>query len=160
MKKSTLKKLSLLTVLLLLFTLLAACGSAGQTGAGLQNETGPAAELPDQNGSYTSAEDVSAYLIAYGQLPQNFITKKEARDLGWEGGSLESYAPGKCIGGDRFGNYEGTLPEKDGRTYYECDINTLGADSRGAERLVFSSDGLIYYTADHYESFTLLYGEE
>ena len=68
MKKSTLKKLSLLTVLLLLFTLLAACGSAGQTGAGLQNETGPAAELPDQNGSYTSAEDVSAYLIAYGQL--------------------------------------------------------------------------------------------
>ena len=86
--------------------------------------------------------------------------KKEARDLGWEGGSLEPYAPGKCIGGDRFGNYEGTLPEKDGRTYYECDINTLGADSRGAERLVFSSDGLIYYTADHYESFTLLYGEE
>ena len=103
---------------------------------------------------------MSAYLIAYGQLPQNFITKKEARDLGWEGGSLEPYAPGKCIGGDRFGNYEGTLPEKDGRTYYECDINTLGADSRGAERLVFSSDGLIYYTADHYESFTLLYGEE
>ena len=160
MKKSTLKKLSLLTVLLLLFTLLAACGSAGQTGAGLQNETGPAAELPDQNGSYTSAEDVSAYLIAYGQLPQNIKKKKEARDLGWEGGSLEPYAPGMCIGGSRFGNYEGLLPEAEGRTYTECDIDTLGAEKRGAKRIVFSNDGLIYYTEDHYKSFELLYGEE
>lgn len=114
----------------------------------------------DVNGSYTSAEDVSAYLAAYGLLPDNFITKSEAKALGWDGGSLESYAPGKCIGGDKFGNYEGLLPEKNGRQYYECDINTLGKSSRGAERIVFSNDGLIYYTADHYESFELLYGEE
>ena len=65
-----------------------------------------------------------------------------------------------CIGGDRFGNYEGLLPEKDGRTYYECDIDTLGAETRGVKRIVYSSDGFIYYTEDHYESFELLYGEE
>ncbi|MBQ2770298.1 MAG: ribonuclease [Clostridia bacterium] len=114
----------------------------------------------DAKGSYTSAEDVALYLVTYGRLPDNFITKDEARDLGWEGGSLEPYAPGMCIGGDRFGNYEGLLPKKKGRSYTECDIDTLGARSRGAKRLVFSNDGLIYYTDDHYESFTLLYGEE
>ncbi len=111
----------------------------------------------DVDGSYTSCEDVALYLETYGKLPGNFITKKEAQALGWEGGSLEPYAPGKCIGGDKFGNYEGILPKADGRTYKECDIDTLGADSRGAKRIVFSNDGLIYYTEDHYESFTLLY---
>ena len=64
------------------------------------------------------------------------------------------------IGGSRFGNYEGLLPEANGRTWTECDINTLGADSRGAERIVFSNDGLIYYTGDHYKTFELLYGGE
>jgi len=103
---------------------------------------------------------VQNIFYTYNHLPDNFITKKEARALGWTGGSLESYAPGKCIGGDYFGNYEELLPVAAGRTYTECDINTLGARSRGAERLVWSNDGLIYYTDDHYESFTLLYGEE
>ena len=111
-----------------------------------------------EDGSYTTKEDVALYIHTYGKLPQNFITKKQARELGWGGGSLEPYAPGMCIGGDRFGNYEGLLP--DGHSYTECDVNTLGASSRGAERIVFSSDGLIYYTGDHYASFTLLYGEE
>ncbi len=114
-------------------------------------------ELPDPDGSYTSCEDVALFLETYGELPDNFITKKEARALGWEGGSLEPYAPGKCIGGDKFGNYEGLLPKESNRTYKECDIDTLGADSRGAKRIVYSNDGLIYYTEDHYESFTLLY---
>ncbi len=114
----------------------------------------------DRNGSYTTKEDVALYIHTYGCLPSNFITKKEAQALGWEGGSLEPYAPGKCIGGNYFGNYEGLLPEKSGRTYTECDIDTLGAKSRGAKRIVFSNDGLIYYTADHYETFELLYGEE
>lgn len=116
--------------------------------------------LIDENGSYTTRDDVALYIHIYGKLPQNFITKKEAQALGWSGGSLEPYAPGKCIGGTRFGNYEGQLPEKDGRTYTECDIDTLGQDSRGAKRIVFSNDGLIYYTEDHYSTFTLLYGEE
>ena len=116
-----------------------------------------ASELPEED-SYTSKEDVALYLYLYGKLPGNFITKSQARALGWEGGSLEPYAPGCCIGGDHFGNYEGLLPED--RSYTECDIDTLGADSRGAKRIVFSDDGLIYYTEDHYESFELLYGEE
>jgi guanyl-specific ribonuclease Sa len=111
-------------------------------------------------GAYTTKEDVALYIKQFGKLPQNFITKQEAQKLGWSGGSLEPYAPGKCIGGNRFGNYEGILPEKKGRYYTECDIDTLGAASRGAKRIVFSNDGLIYYTNDHYASFTLLYGDE
>ena len=115
--------------------------------------------LPE-DGSYTSKEDVALYIHLYGHLPPNFITKKEAEALGWKGGSLEPYAPGMCIGGSRFGNYEELLPIKEGRSYTECDIDTLGADKRGAKRIVFSNDGLIYYTEDHYASFELLYGEE
>ena len=114
----------------------------------------------DKNGSYTSKEDVALYIHTYGELPSNFITKKEAERLGWDGGSLEPYAPGKSIGGSYFGNYEGKLPKKKGRTYYECDIDTKGRRSRGPKRIVYSTDGLIYYTPDHYETFELLYGEE
>ena len=120
----------------------------------------PEEDMLPEDGTYTSAEDVALYIHLYGHLPDNFITKKQAEKLGWQGGSLEPYAPGKCIGGSRFGNYEGLLPEKEGRSYTECDIDTLGASKRGAKRIVFSNDGLIYYTEDHYESFTLLYGEE
>ena len=110
----------------------------------------------DEHGSYYDAESVVLYLDTYGHLPDNYITKSEARALGWEGGSVEVYRPGAAIGGDRFGNREGLLPEADGRTYTECDINTNGADSRGAERLIFSNDGLYFYTSDHYASFTEL----
>ena len=116
----------------------------------------PAAEAPqiDENGSYTTKEDVALYLHVYGRLPSNFMTKKEARKLGWDGGSLEDYAPGMCIGGDYYGNREGLLP--DGK-YHECDIDTLGAKKRGAKRIVYSDDGRIYYTSDHYGSFEQLY---
>jgi len=114
---------------------------------------------PDEDGAYTTKDDITAYLIAYGTLPDNFMTKDEARALGWSGGGLDDYSYGMCIGGDSFGNYEGLLPEASGRQYYECDVDTLHADSRGAKRIVYSGDGLIYYTNDHYESFTLLYGE-
>ena len=114
----------------------------------------------DEDGWYYSKEDVALYIYTYGKLPENFITKNEARDLGWEGGSVERYKDGAAIGGDKFGNYEGLLPKKSGRKYYECDIDTNGKSSRGAKRIIFSNDGLIYYTGDHYESFELLYGEE
>ena len=134
--------------------------------ASAQSETTPQPEaaanetqaLPDEHGVFTTKEDVAAYLVAYGHLPENFMTKDDARALGWDGGGLDDVAYGKCIGGDRFGNYEGLLPEASGRTYTECDIDTLHENSRGAKRIVFSNDGLIYYTSDHYESFTLLYG--
>ena len=112
-------------------------------------ENGALDNLPE-DGSYTSKEDVALYIYGYGHLPDNFITKKEARELGWSGGGLDPYAEGMCIGGDRFGNYEGLLPEKAGRSYQECDIDTVGASSRGAKRIVFANDGLIYYTEDHY----------
>ncbi len=139
-----------------------ASAAAQETAAATnQAESQPDAVQPaiDEAGEYTTKEDVSLYLSIYGHLPENFITKSEARALGWSGGGLDDYAYGKSIGGDRFGNNEGLLPEASGRQYYECDIDTLHQDSRGSERIVFSSDGLIYYTEDHYESFDLLYGE-
>ena len=149
------KVLSLLLALLLLLSL-SGCAELMDAPAAAPSQTQQ--ELPI-SGSYTSKEDVALYIHTYGCLPPNFMTKTEARSRGWEGGSLEPYASGKCIGGDRFGNYEGLLPDAPGRIWTECDIDTLGASSRGAKRIVFSNDGLIYYTADHYKSFTLLYGE-
>ena len=130
------------------------------TAAGAEDDA-PYEDLPaiDEDGSYNSMEDVSLYLHTYDHLPDNYIPKPEARDLGWSGGSVERYAPGFAIGGDRFGNREGLLPKEQGRTYTECDIDTPGENSRGAKRIVFSNDGLVYYTGDHYESFELLYGE-
>lgn len=113
-----------------------------------------------EDGQYDTKDEVALYIHLFGRLPSNYITKSYAQSLGWAGGSLEPYAPGCSIGGDRFGNYEGLLPRKSGRTYYECDIGTKGKSSRGAKRIVFSNDGLIYYTDDHYETFTLLYGED
>lgn len=118
-------------------------------------------EQIDEEGYYTSKEDVSLYIHTYDKLPKNYMTKKEASDLGWESskGNLWDVTDEKSIGGDKFGNREGKLPEKENRQYYECDINYEGG-YRGAERLVYSNDGLIYYTEDHYDNFTLLYGDE
>lgn len=165
MKKFT-KFSALVLALLMMLAVFTGCtadeiGQAVQTVsdiAGMLSEE-ESSDILDEYGTYTSKEDVSLYIYTYGCLPLNFITKAEAGDAGWNGGSLEPYCPGMCIGGDRFGNREGLLPKAPGRTWTECDINTLGADSRGAERIVFSNDGLIYYTGDHYSSFELLYGQ-
>ena len=114
----------------------------------------------EEDGWYSSKEEVALYIHLYGGLPDNYVTKKEAEDAGWHGGNVERYTgEGTAIGGDRFGNREGLLPKERGRTYTECDIDTLGENSRGAKRIIFSNDGLVYYTEDHYESFELLYGE-
>lgn len=104
--------------------------------------------------SYSDKEHVAAYLRLFGELPENYITKAQARKLGWVSsqGNLWKVAPGKSIGGDTFGNYEGLLPSKQGRRYYECDIDFDGT-FRNGKRIIFSSDGLIYYTDDHYASF-------
>lgn len=112
-----------------------------------------------EDGSYTSRDEVAAYLHLYGHLPANFLTKNEARELGWDSslGNLDEVAPGMSIGGDRFGNREGLLPAAPGRQYYECDIDYEGG-FRNGKRIVWSNDGLIYYTEDHYNSFELLYG--
>lgn len=113
-----------------------------------------------ESGWYDSKEEVALYIRTFGHLPSNYVTKREARARGWEGGSLEPYYPGCSIGGDVFRNLEGQLPAARGRTYYECDIDTAGRRSRGAKRIIFSNDGFIYYTDDHYETYTLLYGED
>jgi len=106
-----------------------------------------------EEGYYYDKESVILYLHTYGRLPGNFITKKDAKALGWEGGSVEQVAPDMAIGGDYYGNYEGQLPKVAGREYHECDIDTHGYKNRGSRRLIYSSDGAYYYTGDHYESF-------
>ena len=145
----------LLSLLLILGGLsLSACADtlsdALDIAAGLLEEEAyyPTEDAPiDEDGWYTDKEDVALYLWTYHRLPDNFMTKSQAKNLGWESGSLEKYAPGCAIGGDRFGNYEGRLPK--------------GKSSRGACRIVYATDfSAIYYTDDHYESFTLLYGGE
>ena len=107
-----------------------------------------------KDGYYYSKEDVCTYLQIYNELPDNFITKDEAAKLGWVSTKLNLWegAKGMCIGGDKFGNREGLLPKEKGRQYYECDIDYNGGN-RGGKRIVYSNDGLIYYTEDHYESF-------
>jgi len=176
--KLFLKKLSILFVIISAFALLTGCYQSytletsfhisttttatsrktEATTASTTTATSATESLIDENGSYTHKEDVALYIHTYDRLPSNFITKKEAKKLGWSSGGLDNYIYGACIGGDKFGNYEENLPEKKGRVYYECDIDTMHQRSRGAKRIVFSSDGLIYYTEDHYSSFELLYG--
>ena len=134
--------------------------SSGSSETGDQSSSGNSgtAVKVDKNGTYTSKEEVAAYIHQYGKLPSNFITKKKAQSLGWNSreGNLDEVAPGKSIGGDYFGNYEGKLPEKNGRTYRECDIDYHGG-FRGGKRIIYSDDGLIYYTEDHYQTFEQLY---
>lgn len=103
----------------------------------------------------TAPQDIADYIFAHGTLPDNFLTKNEARQLGWDSSKnyVSDVAPGYSIGGDKFGNYEGLLPDASGRKWYEADANyTVGP--RGAERILYSSDGLVYYTNDHYQTFT------
>ncbi|MBV1759040.1 MAG: ribonuclease [Dethiosulfatibacter sp.] len=110
---------------------------------------------------YSTKELVSLYIHQYGELPPNYITKQEAQEMGWiaSKGNLWEVTDRLIIGGDRFGNREKLLPDKAGRQYYECDVNYNGG-FRGAERLVYSNDGLIFYTSDHYSTFTEILFEE
>ncbi len=111
--------------------------------------------LNDVSKPLISYDEVGNYIKSHGKLPDNFITKSQARKLGWEAskGNLAEVAPGKSIGGDIFNNYEGKLPKKSGRVYYECDINYVSG-FRGDDRIIFSNDGLIFKTEDHYQTFT------
>ena len=126
-------------------------------GSESDNDETPKDEEPKvvEGGTYSSKEDVALYLHLYHKLPPNYITKAQAQQLGWGGGGLDAFAPGKCIGGDVFRNAEGKLPE--GIGYHECDIDTLNASKRGSRRIVYSDDFHIYFTDDHYSKFELLY---
>ena len=118
-----------------------------------------------ENAEYSDKDHVALYLHTYGHLPSNYLTKSEAKRAGWVAskGNLYEVLPGMSIGGDRYTNYEGSLPDAKGRKYFECDINynpkgkTSGKVTRGPERIVYSNDGLIFYTGDHYETFEQLY---
>jgi len=131
-----------LFILPILGVLLAACGTIHTP------------EDIDTTETYDTPEAVAEYIETNNELPENYLTKEEARDLGWDAdeGNLWEVAPGASIGGDYFGNYEELLPEVSGRDYYEADIEYDGG-YRNAKRLVFSDDGLYFYTDDHYESF-------
>ncbi len=128
----------------------------------VENPVGPSeeseGEVLDENGTYSSKDEVALYIHTYGRLPRNYITKNDAMDLGWDAskGNLWDVTDQMSIGGNRFGNREGLLPDKNGRQWYEADIDYEGG-YRNALRIVFSNDGLIYYTKDHYESFEKLY---
>lgn len=110
-----------------------------------------------EDGKYSDKDRVAAYLKAYKKLPSNYLTKKEAMKKGWVAskGNLWKVTDEMSIGGDRFGNYEKKLPEKKGRQYFEADIDYRGG-SRNAKRLIYSNDGLIFYTQDHYKTFEQL----
>lgn len=115
-------------------------------------------DIIEENQAYYTVDDVALYINTYGKLPTNYLTKSQASKLGWKSseGNLWEVTEMGVIGGDVFGNYEGILPDEEGRKWFECDVNYNGG-YRGAERIVYSNDGLIYYTSDHYESFTQLY---
>lgn len=162
MNRTWIRWLSLMLVAVMLFT---GCGvtqaSAAKNGNGKTTQVTEETKAPIlEDEEYSSKEEVAEYIHLFGHLPPNYITKNEAQDLGWiaSKGNLWKVAPGKSIGGDRFGNREGLLPSVKGRKYFECDIDFDGK-YRNAKRIIFSNDGLIYYTEDHYESFELLYGE-
>lgn len=139
----------------------AAQGTAGDitsVTAGKKQTEEPAKTQTEESGPITDPQEIADYIFAHGQLPDNFITKEEAKALGWDSGRnyVGDVAPGKSIGGDRFGNYQGQLPKAKGRKFYECDVNYKGK-KRGEERIIYSSDGHVWYTKDHYETFEELF---
>lgn len=113
---------------------------------------------PVPEGPIIDPQSIADYLFAHGELPENFLTKQEARKLGWD--SYRNYvsdvAPGMSIGGDRFGNYEELLPVVKGRKYYEADCWYISG-KRNAYRIIYSDDGHVWYTEDHYQTFTELF---
>ena len=136
-------------------------GDGGMAG-GLEVGDGGGSNAPgvsvSKDGTYADKDHVALYLHLYQTLPANYISKTKAKKAGWdaEKGNLWDVCPGKSIGGGTFYNDDGLLPEKNGRTWKECDINYAGGH-RGAKRICYSNDGLIFYTDDHYQSFTQLY---
>lgn len=161
------QNLTLLGVLFLTLILaLSGCGpsktvsrpdkSSAEEKSASEESSGSDHSLTVQKGTpCVGKEEVALYLHLYHELPPNYLTKKEARSKGW---SVEN-PQGKVIGGDPFGNREGHLPKKKGRKYFEADDSSGYGKDRGPRRFVFSNDGLIYYSKDHYQSFELLYGE-
>jgi len=100
----------------------------------------------------TNENKVINYVKATRRLPDYYVTKSEAKKNGWvpSKGNLCEVLPGKAIGGDRFSNREKQLPGKE--QYYEADVN-YNCGNRNADRIVFTENGEVYLTKDHYKSF-------
>ena len=163
------KILGLAALLMVLVLILSSCGAknaaaskkdasptAGVTEA-VAATAAPGAETQEgseESGPIIEPQAIADYLFEHGELPENFITKKEAKELGWDSryNYVSDVAPGMSIGGDYFGNYEGNLPEVKGRKYYECDCYYTGGE-RNAYRIIYSNDGHVWYTEDHYNTF-------
>jgi hypothetical protein len=88
------------------------------------------------------------------RLPNYYVSKKQARQFGWMDwkGNLDTVLPNKMIGGDIYKNRKGKLPSETDRVWYEADIN-YEKGYRNRERLLYSNDGLIFVTYDHYHTF-------
>ncbi|MCR5566949.1 MAG: ribonuclease [Clostridiales bacterium] len=150
-------RLAAVFVLLLAAVMLLTGCAASASGNRNQNAAKP--EATTTPGPMDDAQRIADYIFEYGKLPDNFIRKQEAERLGWDprmGINLSDVAPGKSIGGDRFGNYEERLPVVQGRKYYEADCWYRGG-RRNAYRIIYSNDGHVWYTGDHYETFVELF---
>ena len=132
---------------------------SGSVSATLASSSSSSSDISvSEDGQYTSKEEVALYIHLYGHVPSNYITKTKARKAGWVSneGNLWDVLPGMSIGGGGFSNDDGLMPDAPGREWFECDIDYEGG-YRNSKRLVYSNDGLIFYTGDHYKTFEQLY---
>ncbi|KMQ67759.1 hypothetical protein ACM39_11790 [Chryseobacterium sp. FH2] len=100
----------------------------------------------------TDERTVINYVKQKHTLPDYYITKNEARKQGWNPSkrNLCEVLPGKAIGGDQFSNREKNLPG--GKKYFEADVN-YSCGNRNADRIIFTKEGDVYLTKNHYRSF-------
>ena len=149
-------RLAAVFVLLLAAVMLLTGCAASASGNRNRNTAKP--EVTATPGPMDEAQRIADYIFEYGKLPDYFIRKQEAERLGWDSryNYVSDVAPGKSIGGDRFGNYEERLPVVQGRKYYEADCYYRGG-KRNAYRIIYSSDRHVWYTGDHYETFVELF---
>ena len=144
------KVLSLIAAVLLLFGLFHATAETARI-VPEPVDFDALAEVIDEYGEYTDRDSVAAYLVYFGTLPCNYITREEARDFGWEEGEdLWLSAPGYSLGGDPYPDEAGLFSAQeylsDLSPFLECDLNYQGGE-RGRERLIWNEFSL-WYTAD------------
>ncbi len=101
-----------------------------------------------------NGDDGADYWIKYfGELPKYYVTKNEAKSSGWrQSKSPENYIPDKMIMGGIYHNKNDHLPNAPGRIWYEADINYYEG-KRNGHRFLWSNDGLMFVTYNHYETF-------